>query len=95
MVNIDDLAARAERDIRRMFHPQARMTFRMPVTTCLEIISGLQLALRHPNMTSRADESLRSCCMEMIDAVSVTPAIRELMMAGFDPGNDRPSAEVG
>lgn len=52
------------------------------------LMSGIQLALRHPKNTGPTSVVLRSIAERLIAMVATTPTLRELATAGFDPDFD-------
>ena len=52
------------------------------------LMTGIQLALRHPKNTGPTSVVLRSIAERLIGLVATTPTLRELAMAGFNPDFD-------
>ena len=52
------------------------------------LMSGIQLALRHPKNTGPTSVVLRSIAERLIALVATTPTLREVAKAGFDPDYD-------
>lgn len=52
------------------------------------LMTGIQLALRHPKNIGPTSVVLRSIAERLIGLVATTPTLRELAMAGFNPDFD-------
>ena len=52
------------------------------------LMTGIQLALRHPKNTGPTSVVLRSIAERLIGLVATTPTLRELAIAGFNPDFD-------
>jgi hypothetical protein len=58
--------------------------------TALCVISALQLACRHPRFIGPTRQIVEQATREWAANMSVTPAIKAVLEAGFDPEHDAP-----
>lgn len=59
--------------------------------SAMQILGGLQLALRHPDFSGPASKTAREFAIGIAERLSVTPNLMKVCRAGFDPRFDTPA----
>jgi len=72
---------------------QAEIPIVLDGVSALQILSGLQLALRHPGFSGPASKTARDFAIGLAQRLAVTPNLLKVCRAGFDERFDTP-AEV-
>ena len=57
------------------------------------LLTGIQLALRHPRNTGPTSVVLRSIAERLIGLVATTPVLRQMAELGFNPDYDVPAED--
>jgi hypothetical protein len=76
-------------DIKALAH--AKIPIVLDGVSALQLLSGLQLALRHPEFTGPASKTARDFAIGLAQRLSVTPNLAKVCRAGFDERFDRPA----
>jgi hypothetical protein len=76
-------------DIKGLSH--AEIPIVLDGVSALQILSGLQLALRHPGFTGPARHTVRQFAIDLAQRLSVTPNLAKACRAGFDERFDTPA----
>lgn len=78
-----------EADIAALAHTEIPIV--LDGVSAMQIMSALQLALRHPDFSGPASKTARDFAIGLAERLSVTPNLMKICKAGFDPRFDMPA----
>ena len=77
-----------EADCMRLMDEGYSLYLELPISVAFPMLANLQLALRHPGNDGLAAGLVLRLARELSERLSLTPAMRAVCEAGFDPEYD-------
>lgn len=85
----EELQAAFLREFEQFRHLPVQITLELGPITAWAVMSGLQLAIRHPKNAGPTAAMMRKVAEDLERQIAVGPAMKEVARRGWDPQHDR------